>query len=178
MSKETDAQPAAAPAEKPPGVLKWVAIGIALALVAGGTAGGVLWFLLRPAAPAVEAAEGEHAEGGEATEAKKPAEPKAVVALEPFLVNLADTEANRFVRVTLHLAVESEHEAELIAKNPVHKARLRSAIIETLAQETSARLVTADGKAALKSALAERCTKALGDLKVLDVLFTDFVVQF
>jgi len=178
MAKEPEAKeqaPAAPP--KAPGVLKWIVLGIVFSLVTSGAVGGVLWFLLKPAPPPAEAAAAA-AKEGEPKEETKPSEPKGIVALEPFVVNLADKDANRFLRVTLQLAVESEKEAAEIEENAVHKARLRSAVIETLTLQISDKLVTPEGKAELKKAIAERATKALGEVKVFDVLFTDFVVQF
>ena len=54
---------------------------------------------------------------------------------------------------------------------------MRSAILEVLTTKTSDTLVTADGKTALKEAIAKRSSEVL-ELEVTDVLFTDFVVQF
>lgn len=167
-----------APAPHGGGALKWILFGVLFALLAGGVAGGILWFTLRPppVAEAAEQAGGEAAEGGEA--AAEPVEPKGLIALDQFLVNLADKEANRFVRVTVQLAVEEEKAAAEVAENAVSRARARSAVLEVLAVQTSDRLVTPEGKAELKKAIAERASAALGHVKVLDVLFTDFVVQF
>jgi flagellar basal body-associated protein FliL len=58
------------------------------------------------------------------------------------------------------------------------KAKIRSAILERLAQETSDQLVTPEGKAALKKVIAEEAAHAAHELKVTDVLFSEFVVQF
>jgi flagellar FliL protein len=99
-----------------------------------------------------------------------------VVPLEPFLVNLADPGAHRFARVTVRLLVGTVEEAEAIGADAVRQARLRSATLEILALGTAERLVTPDGKAALKKAIGERASSVLG-LRVHDVLFTDFVVQ-
>jgi len=102
--------------------------------------------------------------------------PSGVVALEPFLVNLADRDSQRFARVTIRLLVDAKEEAEAIAADPVKQARLRSTVLELLTLETADRLTTADGKNALKKTIAERATSVLGQ-RVHDVLFTDFVVQ-
>jgi flagellar FliL protein len=93
-------------------------------------------------------------------------------------VNLADKDAQRFVRVTLRLVVETKEEAKEIEENEVATTRLRSAILEVLTQQTADKLTTPDGKEQLKKAIAERSVPVLGGKKVLDVLFTDFVVQF
>ena len=104
-------------------------------------------------------------------------EATGVVPMEAFLVNLADSNASRFLRVTLRLVVETPAEAKEIEESPVDQARARSAILELLATQQSATLVTPEGKDALKKAIAERTSKVL-KREVHDVLFTDFVVQF
>ena len=173
-------KPENAPPQKSGGALKWIVFGVLFALIAGGVAGGILWYVLRPqpAAEAVQEGEGE-GQGGEGEAAEpKPIEPTGIIALEPFLVNLADKDANRFIRVTLQLAVEDEAVVKLVEANAVSRARLRSAVLEVLTLQTSDRLVTPEGKAELKKTIAERASASLGQVKVLDVLFTDFVVQF
>lgn len=103
--------------------------------------------------------------------------PGAVLVLEPFLVNLADPEASRFLRLTLRLVIDDEHAAADFGENEVEKARVRSAILELLTTQKSDALVTPDGKQALKQAIAGRAGDVL-HLEIRDVLFTDFVVQF
>ncbi|HEY3380309.1 MAG TPA: flagellar basal body-associated FliL family protein [Vicinamibacterales bacterium] len=162
---------------KKSGAMKWIIIVVVAIFVLGG-GGAAAWYFTR-SGPPTDAAEGGD---GEASTDTPPAEKalvgEGIVPLEQFLVNLADKGATRFVRLTLRLVVGTKKEAEEIGKDDVAKARLRSAIIEALAQETSERLVTPEGKTALKKTIAERCTPLLGGKKVLDVLFTDFVVQF
>ncbi len=183
MSDTTTATGAQAPAapERPPRnwrpLVKWIVLSLLLLLLLGGAGGGVWWFFFHK--PAVEASEGEGGEGeGEAAAA--PAKPTGdgIVAMEPFLVNLADKDASRFLRVTLRLVVETKKEATEISENEVARTRLRSAVLELLTQQLAQTLTTAEGKEQLKKAIAERATRVLGDRKVLDVLFTDFVVQF
>jgi flagellar FliL protein len=156
-------------------VKKAIVIGVAVLVLAGGGAGGWWWFSQRAQAAAA---------GSEHNQQAPPPE-TGVVALDPFLVNLADSEASRFLRVTLELVVDNKELAEGFAakgehdgSHAVEKVRLRSAILELLTTQTSDRLVTSEGKAALKKAIAERAAHVLEGAKVVDVLFTDFVVQF
>ena len=142
--------------------------------------GAAAWWFMRTPPPAEDteaAAEG----GGEAAPPEhKEEKPRGegIVEMDQFLVNLADKDASRFVRVKLGLVVESKKEGVEMSQNEVAKARLRSAILDILAQQTSDRLVTPEGKAELKKLIADHTNAALGEKKVLDVLFTDFVVQF
>ena len=139
---------------------------VIVALVVLGGAGGGFWFWRQSTASAA---------AHEAPPAKE--KPAAVLALEPFLVNLADTEASRFLRLTLRLIITDEHFAKEFEEDEVHKARVRSAILEVLTTQRSEALVTQEGKTALKTAIAARASEVL-KLEVTDVLFTDFVVQF
>jgi flagellar FliL protein len=131
-----------------------------------------VWWSSRAAAASTEKPALEPAETG-------------VVALEPFLINLADKEASRFLRVSLQLVIDNKELAEAFGEkgegadpHAVEKVRLRSALLELLTTQTSDQLVTSEGKEALKKAIAERAGHVLEKTKVVDVLFTDFVVQF
>ena len=152
----------AAPAKKKG---KGLVVIIAAVLLLGGAGGGGFWYWKK-----------SHAQ----TADEKPEPPKqatGVVPMEPFLVNLADKEASRFLRVTLQLVVDDEAEAKEIEESPVDQARARSTILELLATKESAHLVTPEGKTELKKEIAEH-TSAVLKREVRDVLFTDFVVQF
>jgi flagellar FliL protein len=116
------------------------------------------------------------AEGAEAAPAHEE-EAGVAVPLEPFVVNLADPGGSRFLRVNLSLVVAEEHALEF-EENPTVMARVRSAILELLAQQTADPLITPDGKTALKKAIAEGAGHAVEGLHISDVLFSEFVVQF
>jgi flagellar FliL protein len=157
-------------------VKKAIVIGGAVLLLVGGGAGGWWWFAQRAQAAAA---------GSDHKKQPEPPAETAVVALDPFLVNLADTEASRFLRATIELVIDNKELAEAFGakgehgdEHAVDKVRLRSAVLELLTTQTSDRLVTSEGKAELKKAIAERATHVLEGAKVVDVLFTDFVVQF
>lgn len=100
------------------------------------------------------------------------------LALAPFTVNLADTDASRFLRVSIHLVVDDEREVKRIEVDTLRQARVRSAVLELLTQQRAERLNTPDGKNELKNAIITRATAALQPAKVTDVLFADFVIQF
>ena len=139
---------------------------LVLVALGGGGAGAYFYFL----------------KGGAAVQAKAP-EPEpppatGIVALEPFVVNLADTGATRFLRVNLSLIVQDEEHAKELEENALEKARVRSAILELLAEQLADKLVTPEGKDELKKAIAERIAHAVHELKVVDVLVSEFVIQF
>jgi len=98
------------------------------------------------------------------------AEGTGLITLEPFTVNLADPGGSRFLRLSLRLVIESPEEAEKAQKNSVLLTRIRSSILELLAQQTADSLITPQGKAALKTTIAEHVTAVLKEIKVTDVL--------
>jgi len=147
-------------------LLLYGAIGILL-MAAGG--GGV-WFWTRGAQAA-------SAESHGAAPAIDPTD-SGMVPLDPFLVNLADTEAPRFLRATVSLVIGPKARAEGLARDPVAMARIRSTVLELLTTQRSGPLVTPEGKAELKNGISERVGAVIGNAKVFDVLFSDFVVQF
>jgi flagellar FliL protein len=162
-AEDQEAPTAPAPTKKKGGAMKWLVI-VALVMVLG--AGGAAWWML----------------GGSTTEAAGVSEPeleaRGVFAFEPFLVNLADDGGQRFLKATVSIVVESAEEAKHIEESPVIVAHIRSAIIEVLALQKAPALVTPDGKSALKLAIKERTSPLVPGKKVLDVLFSEFVVQF
>ena len=162
MSSAPAAAPATDPKAKPKkkGKTKlFLMIGVVLLLAGGGG-----WYFFLRAKPVAAKAVVAKAEG--------------VVQFEPFVVNLADAGGARFLRVTLQLAVPTEADATKVQDGAVLFKRLRSALLELLAQQTSEALVTDAGKQALKKAILERASKVLGEIHVSDVFFSEFVVQF
>jgi flagellar FliL protein len=139
---------------------------IVLLAVAGGGGGAYFYFVKAAPAQAKEA------------EPEPEPEPTGIVALEPFVVNLADTGATRFLRVTLSLVVQDEEQAKEIEEHALEKARVRSAILELLAEQAAESIVTPEGKAELKTLIIERVQHAAHELKVVDVLYSEFVIQF
>lgn len=103
---------------------------------------------------------------------------RGLVKFEPFTVNLADGAGTRFLRTSLQLVVGPSEAATAIAADTILMVELRSTILELLAQQTAAALVTPEGKAAMKAAIISRAQDALDDWKITDVLFSEFVVQF
>jgi flagellar FliL protein len=158
MSQETPAEAPAEGAVKPRTSKSKKPLIIALvAIVAGG--GGAAYAMLRPA-----------------TEASAPT--RGLVAFDPFVVNLADPGGMRFVRVTMQVVTYSEPGAKAIAESTLTMKESRSAILEILSQQLAADLVKIEGKAALRRAIVARLSKVIKETKVVDVFFSEFVVQF
>jgi flagellar FliL protein len=145
---------------------------LTLTIVLGtGIGGGAFWWMKRGAGNAAGAAGGHG-------QAEKPPESSGVVPLEQFTINLADTDASRFLRVTVNLVINDEKHANEVKETPLALLRLRSAVLEVLTQQTSDKVTTPEGKDELKKTIIARTSPVLAPSKVIDVLFSDFVVQF
>jgi flagellar protein FliL len=159
--------PAAAPADgakKAGGKNKMFMIGgVVLALAGGG-----YYYKTQAAAHEEEAPKAKEVSPKE----------RGLVSFDPFVANLADEGGQRFVRVTVQLVVADAAQAAEMAEIPVMAMQARAIILELLTMQLADTLVTPDGKVALRQAIAERVAEALHEIEVVDVLFSDFVVQF
>jgi flagellar FliL protein len=137
-----------------------IIIGAAVAvLLLGG--GGAVMMMKKNAAAAEEAAAEE--EGAPSKKAKAPAhDPKKVpvfVPLEPFTVNLADREAERYAQVGITLEVaDAALDAQIKAYMPV----IRNNILLALADNTAGELMGREGKAKLAARIQRETSRALG----------------
>ena len=121
---------------------------VLIVLVVGAGAGvGAFWWGRR-AAPV---ADSPHVRSGE----------RGIVSFEPFVVNLADKNASRFLRTTVEVVVSDQAVAEQLQKTPVLLMQARSAILELLTLQTADALNTPEGKAALKKAIAEKLSSPI-----------------
>jgi flagellar protein FliL len=161
MSTAT-AAPAADAAPAPKGKKKlFIIIGVAV-LVLALAGGGAVFYLKSKAA--AEAAAAEEDEGGSAAQAKAETkkDPKAVptfVPLDPFTVNLADRDAERYAQVGVSLELADPKEADRV-KN--YMPAIRNNILMVLSHKTSAELLERDGKTKLAQEIRRETAKALG----------------
>jgi flagellar protein FliL len=148
-----------APAPKK-GSKKMIIIIAVAALVLVGGGGGAFMMMKKKAADA-EAEEG--AEGGHApakTAAKH--DPKSVptfVALDPFTVNLADRQAERFAQVGVTLEVG---DAKMSDQIKAFMPAIRNNVLLAIADRTSAELLERDGKKMLAEKIRKETSRALG----------------
>jgi flagellar FliL protein len=109
-----------------------------------------------------------HAEDEEAAEAPvkeaaaKARDPKAApvfAPLDPFTVNLADKEAERYAQVGITLELDDPTTAESLK---VYMPAVRNHILMLLAHKTSAELLERDGKDRLAREVAREASRGLG----------------
>jgi len=110
---------------------------------------------------------------------EKASAPKYLVHLEGFTVNLADPEETHFLRVTMDLGIdrlpEGADREKPAASLPV--GRIRDAILSVLTTCKADALLTPEGKAQLKKNLVEALNRAVPEIGVREVYFTEFLVQ-
>ncbi len=152
------------PAEaKPKGSLKKILImGILGLLLVGG---GLVAYVLFTDEPLV----------GKETQASQVASKNVVnMPLEPFLVNLADKESRRYLKLKVELEVKNEEAAKELEKS---MPRIRYALILLLSSKTYLDLASSQGTEQLKQEIKQKVTSLPGGNKISDVFFTEFVAQ-
>ena len=105
----------------------------------------------------------------------KKAEVKATLALDSFLVNLADKEEIRFVKATFQLGLAEERSESNGDK--VILASIRDSIIALLSSKTAEEILSPEGKEKLREEIRSRVNSLAPSLKVQEVYIVDFVVQ-
>jgi len=139
---------------------------VALVILAGGTS-----FFVLPAFKGARAALFKKS----ATAPKKEVV-KGTMALEPFLVNLADTDEVRFVKTTFQLGL-AEETKEGEGKGSVATPAIRDSIISLLSSKRAEQILTPEGKETLRKEIRARVNTISPKLNVLEVYIVDFVVQ-
>jgi flagellar FliL protein len=121
-------------------------------------------------------------DGGKAREAAAKKVPAlAVMHLESFVVNLSDGPGT-YLRVGLDLGLAGEAGAGKEKENQKDKeagrmAIVRDTILGVLMRQTAQDVATAEGKARLKQELLAALQQRLPELGVVEVYYTDFLLQ-
>lgn len=98
----------------------------------------------------------------------------AVVSLPDLTLNLADTNATRYLRVGIALILEKGTTAEAVKEElPIAS----DTAVDVLSALTYAELQKPDAKTHVKEELSEKVREAFHDEKVARVIFTSFVMQ-
>lgn len=116
-------------------------------------------------------------DGSDPAQAVKPLSPdqvKPTVSLETFVVNLADAEVTRFLKISLVIELA---DGSLSDQVEARKSKIRDAIITLLSSQTFAQIRDSKGKLKLKQDLTLRLNEVLGTNAVSDVLFTEFIIS-
>lgn len=102
-------------------------------------------------------------------------EVKHVVELQPFIINLADKDDARYLRMTISLGIgEGGGEGKA---DPLFTTRVRNALLSVLTTKTSDEVLTIEGKATLRKQLLLAAQEAVAEPSVHAIYITDFIVQ-
>jgi flagellar FliL protein len=169
------------PAANRQGLMTIIVVGVIAATFAMVGAGGLVFWLSKTGRMPVPT-----------TSVKGEAAPRVVprthlAVLEPLLVNLADDDGHCYLRVAMTLRIE-EGPIEKAAKGaeesgakgkPVNafEAAERDAALTVIGRDTSANLLASDGKEQLKQQLRSALALKVPEIRIADVLFTEFLVQ-
>lgn len=156
------AGPTPTPAATPARRRRWplLAAGAGLLLVA---LGGAAWVVLPRRAPAGPGA------------APPPAPtPTATIPVGGIVVNLADPDQRRYLKVAVDLGVATAKEAKVVEE---HKSQILDLVITVFSAKSAAALATPEGRAQVKDELLRRLRTELGLAAVGRVYFTEFLIQ-
>ena len=149
---------APAPAKGKKKLIIIIIAAVALVLVGGGA--GFMLMSKKKAADTEEVADGEAKPAPRAV--AKPHDPKAVpvfVPLEPFTVNLADRDAERFAQVGITLELTDPKIGEQVK---VFMPAIRNNVLMAIADRTAAELLGREGKDKLARKIGIETARALG----------------
>ncbi len=133
--------------------------GLALILGVGGYFGYTLFF------------QDSHGAKASHKENKEP-EKIAIIALDPFILNLYDPGRHLKVAIQLELK-DAKDEVQVKERTP----KLRDIIIMLLSSKTVDSVSSPEGKFQLKDEILLRANQAMGKELFKNVYFTDFVMQ-
>ena len=153
---------------------------IVVLAVISSAGGGVVSFILMKRALNLNAAPNTAEHDAKESEDKKIAEKlekSAVLPLEPFVVNLADPDAARYLRIRISLMVDDKTKSKELLENQALQLKVRDVILQSLTAKTSQELINSDGKNKLRQEIQEKVTVYFQEAKLVDVVFTEFVIQ-
>ncbi len=146
---------------------KMILIVIAGVLFLGGGGGAAWYFMGGTEEKPAELDEHAKAEIGHD-------EPGPVMELEPFLLNLADREELRFLKVSIKLELDRpEEKTDYQNKIPA----IRDSLLVLLSSKESQLLRTVNGKRRVREEIMTRVNGVMSKGKVANVYFTDFIIQ-
>jgi len=101
-------------------------------------------------------------------------EVKRVIEVPPFILNLADQDEGRFLRLTLSIGVGEEGSDKA---DPVYLTRVRNAVLAILMTKTSNDILSAQGKISLRRELLTAIKVAVKEPPVVAVYIIEMLVQ-
>ncbi len=168
--KEKEQSQAEEGGKKKKPLLLFIIIGVVVLLAA---AGGAYFFLFSE--PSDEKIAEEIAKEGSANVGEETSQKVGVMMeLTPFIVNLADPKARRYLKTTITLELRND-----AAKERAEQLlpRIRNDIILLLSSHTMEDIITMEGKIRLRDEMIARINRILGENRLKNIYFSQFVVQ-
>ena len=169
-------------------MVKIIAGVLLLAVLAGGGYYAYITFFQEPEVSEAASPEEEKSEEGEtkvdkneetSTESEGGGRPPRPVlgvlfSMEPFIVNLAQTDGKRFLKVSITLELSA---AEVNPEVNENLQKIKDSILILLSSKTFEDVYSVQGKFKLKDEITTRVNRFLVLGHVKDAYFTEFVIQ-
>jgi flagellar FliL protein len=165
MAKEAREENEELVQEAPPvkkSMRKIIIIGLSVLVVLGAGAFGAFYFLNQG--------------GGGKKEVKQAPRPLigTMWSIDPFIVNLADNQGERYLKVVMQLEVS---DPTVSAQLEQLKPKLRDNIMDLLTAKTYVELMETGGKQRLRDEIVLRLNSFLTNGGIVKAYFTEFVIQ-
>ncbi len=156
-----------------PPIVKKLALYGSILIVQAGLAFALAQFVILPRLP--NSADADSLGALEmAEESPKPDERGAILMMEDVVVNLVDENGTHFLKVATGLEfADSKLEVEITERMP----ELRGLVIDHFSSRTVSEVVRRDGREQVKQELLEDFNSRLTQGQLLNIYFSDFVVQ-
>src|SRR4051812_44641591 len=144
---------------------------VVLALVSSA-GGGFMSFMLISRTLKLQTGQGEKApdKPKEEEDVAKILEKSAVLPLEPFVVNLADADAARYLRIKISLMIDDKLKLPAVIENQALQLKVRDIILQSLTNKTSQQLIHEDGKNKLRHEIQDKIAVYFREPKLVDVM--------
>jgi flagellar FliL protein len=113
-------------------------------------------------------------ESADSEEPKELGEPKPTLPLDEFVINLADQDEVRYLKLNIEVEFKDAAQKEVLSKM---KAQIRDTVITVASRRDMASLLSAGGKDRLKKDIKREINETLGVKVVSAVYFTAFAMQ-
>jgi flagellar protein FliL len=152
------------PEEKKGSKLTLIIIGVVVLvlLAGGGTAAYFFFFKAKPAA------------GGKNPAAQEKPAVSVFWPMDPYIVNLIDNDAERYLKVVMQLELSDQ---KLVEEMKMVNPKLRDTILDLLSSKSYKEMVDPLGKQRLRDEIAMRVNMNITTGKVIKVYFTEFIIQ-
>ena len=155
------------------GMNKKMLLLVMLALLVVGVGGAGFYFMSGGAPEGKGKSSDAHMEA-EAEHEPDPGFIGPVIDLEPFVLNLADRDQLRYLKVAIKLQLDRpEEETDFTIKLPA----IRDALLVLLTSKESRSLRTVDGKMLVRDEIGGRVNTIMKKGKIQQVFFTEFIIQ-